>query len=644
MKKLLFFFLLTPVIICNLSFAQTPTLQQKLYYTCKIWGYTKYFHYDVSMCNVNWDSVLLHVLPMVKAAPDYDAFNDAIDTMLTAAGPITFATSYFPDTLAPDLKRNLNFGWMTDPILRADNQAFLLTVKDNFRPHAGCRVYRDTVGGSGWLSFPSDDPMLNVNTYTDYPDEYQRLLLLFAHWNIINYFDPYTYVFNKPMDTILFNNIVQIDTVSNAKTLCLAIRKITSGFDDIHVEDLTLSGYYPFTGYYVPELMLQYIQGEYIVVKSGVAAIPVGDAIISVNGLTASQWEDSLSDYISAGNGAGFHRDMCKYLLAGDEYSTENVVYADTSGATGSITLSRNVATNDAFFPEYYYPADSLDTISWTTIGCDLGYMNIGNLTLAGADTAYSALRNAPAIIVDIRNYPISRSAWELANLMYTGPRMFAILTEPDLTYPGTFKMFFDSLGVSENATPYLGTIILLFNQETQSAAEFDCMAFGAMPKVIKIGSQTAGTDGNITNLSLTQDIQSGFTTLGVYYPNGDSTERIGIVPDSIVTPTIAGIMQGWDEVLDKALQIGCAIASAVPTINTNKAAVSVFPNPAQSQLTISSTNQHINQVTITNLLGQTIYSKPHNSPQVQIDVSSLPTGLYIVKVNGSEVRKFVKE
>jgi len=275
---------------------------------------------------------------MVKAAPDYDAFNDALDTMLTAAGPIEVSTTYFPDTLAPELKRNLNFGWITDPILRADNQAYLLTIKSNFRPHAGCWVSRATTGGSGWLSFPNDDPMLNMNTYFSYPDEYQRLLLMFAHWNIINYFDPYTYVFDKPMDTILFNNVMQIDTVSSAQALCLAIKKITSGFDDAHVQDLTLSDYYPFPGFYVPELMLHYIQGKYVVVKSGVTAIPVGDAIISVNGLTASQWEDSLGTYISAGNSAVFHRDMCRYLLAGDDGTNENVVYADTAGVTGSIT------------------------------------------------------------------------------------------------------------------------------------------------------------------------------------------------------------------------------------------------------------------------------------------------------------------
>jgi hypothetical protein len=86
-------------------------------------------------------------------------------------------------------------------------------------------------------------------------------------------------------------------------------------------------------------------------------------------------------------------------------------------------------------------------------------------------------------------------------------------------------------------------------------------MILKAMPDAVIVGSQTAGTDGNISSFHISQEIQTGFTSLGVYYPNGDSTERIGIVPDSVVYPTVAGIRQGRDEVLEKALQVaGCLV------------------------------------------------------------------------------------
>ena len=71
-----------------------------------------------------------------------------------------------------------------------------------------------------------------------------------------------------------------------------------------------------------------------------------------------------------------------------------------------------------------------------------------------------------------------------------------------------------------------------------------------------------------------------------------------------------------------------------------------LFPNPAQTQITIASNHQPINQVTITNLLGQQVktYSGNHNGMLLSISVEDLPSGIYLVKINGTETRKFVKE
>jgi C-terminal processing protease CtpA/Prc len=40
-----------------------------------------------------------------------------------------------------------------------------------------------------------------------------------------------------------------------------------------------------------------------------------------------------------------------------------------------------------------------------------------------------------------------------------------------------------------------------------------------------------------------------------VFYPDKRPTQRIGIIPDIEVKPTIAGIREGRDEVLEEALR-----------------------------------------------------------------------------------------
>jgi photosystem II stability/assembly factor-like uncharacterized protein len=72
---------------------------------------------------------------------------------------------------------------------------------------------------------------------------------------------------------------------------------------------------------------------------------------------------------------------------------------------------------------------------------------------------------------------------------------------------------------------------------------------------------------------------------------------------------------------------------------------LSVYPNPASTQISVRASEQ-IRTVTITNILGQTVdtQTSTSNSQLVSINISGLPSGVYFVKVNGSEVRKFVKE
>ncbi len=40
------------------------------------------------------------------------------------------------------------------------------------------------------------------------------------------------------------------------------------------------------------------------------------------------------------------------------------------------------------------------------------------------------------------------------------------------------------------------------------------------------------------------------------FYPDGRQTQRIGIVPDIEIHPTIQGIRNGRDELLEKAMEI----------------------------------------------------------------------------------------
>ena len=70
---------------------------------------------------------------------------------------------------------------------------------------------------------------------------------------------------------------------------------------------------------------------------------------------------------------------------------------------------------------------------------------------------------------------------------------------------------------------------------------------------------------------------------------------------------------------------------------------LSIYPNPVNDVLYISSPGK-INSISICSFTGQTVYSHEYDRENVEVNVGALPTGVYFIKVNGKEVRKFVKE
>ncbi len=74
----------------------------------------------------------------------------------------------------------------------------------------------------------------------------------------------------------------------------------------------------------------------------------------------------------------------------------------------------------------------------------------------------------------------------------------------------------------------------------------------------------------------------------------------------------------------------------------------SLYPNPAQQQLTIDISETETTSIVITNLLGQTVFSKTYyGERQLKADISYLNAGIYIVNLQQAQGRlslKFIKQ
>jgi hypothetical protein len=183
-----------------------------------------------------------------------------------------------------------------------------------------------------------------------------------------------------------------------------------------------------------------------------------------------------------------------------------------------------------------------------------VAYLKLSNIKAADVPGYLEAAASTKGLVIDIRNYPSDFVVFALGNLLAGGTVPFARFTNIDLANPGAFQ-WGPTISLNPKAPRFAGKVVVLVDEISQSQAEYTAMAFRAAGATI-VGSTTAGADGNVSAIPLPGGLSTMISGLGVFYPDKRPTQRIGIVPDVDVKPTIDGIRLGKDEVLDAALRL----------------------------------------------------------------------------------------
>ena len=537
--KRLFVTLFVFVLLINVNvFSQSnPDNAQKMYYLCKVWGYLKYFHSEVSKGNRNWDSVLISSVVEAENAANSDDFNNVLMSLFSQAGFMAIPISPPPD-IEDSLKINLDLSWFKDDILSDAVKAELDTVKSRFREHDN--FYISPIQNAGNPLLNSDSAFTGLPRY---PNKEIRLDALFRYWNIINYFYPYKYQMDINWDSTLIRMIPIFINAANELEYNLAILELATYLNDSHAF-VSCYGLRIWDGTNYPPFTISFIENETIITKvhDNSTSARVGDIIRKIDGVDIQVLRDSLRKYTIGSNEATINRNINYSVMAG-EYGFSRMTVENTDG-TREVTFTRN----DAPYID--------STPIWRIIeNTNIGYADMGRLLPDSVASMFKDLWNTRSIIFDIRNYP-QGTIYNILDYLTTTPIQFVKFTLPYISYPGSFSWDEFSLGgVNPQPELYKGGITILFNEETQSHAEFTAMAFDYFPQTYKIGSQTAGADGNVSMIFLPGIVIGYFTGLGVFYPDGSETQRVGIIPDMEVKPTINGIREAIDEVLDAAIK-----------------------------------------------------------------------------------------
>ncbi|NJD23145.1 MAG: peptidase S41 [Melioribacter sp.] len=507
----------------------------------KLWGFLKYYHPSASNGELNWDYELFRVMPKVLKSNSKEERNKTLSQWINLLGAIkekqeSSILDYTKIKFMPDIK------WIEDETeLGKEINTQLKEIKN---------AKRDSSNFYIGINYTFE----NENPYKKWilPDVGFRLLALFRYWNIIQYYYPYKNLIVEDWNHVLQDFIPEFVKSSNALEYHLTIRRLIEKIPDTHA---TITGYdriiNDYLGKYRAACKISFIENKAVVTDiyskvDSTIQLKIGDIIEKVNGESVDDIVKRKLSIYPASNYPTKLRNISSDILRGnDEYIS--ITYL----RSGNIKTEKVKCVNVALISTI----PTIDKKYSKILDNNIGYLFPGTINNSELPELMKSFLKCKAIIIDFRCYP-SDNVFDLIEYLIPAPTQFMKFSMVNLVMPGMF-IFNDPQTVGKNNPDYFkGKVVVIVNEITQSSAEFYSMALRKAPRATVIGSTTAGADGDIRDIILPGGIKTRISGFGVYYPDGGETQRIGIVPDVEIKPTIKGLIEGKDELLEKAIQI----------------------------------------------------------------------------------------
>lgn len=531
----------------------TPMQINNLAILGKIWGFLKYHHPVASGGDYNWDFELFRITPKLLAVQTNTERNAILSNWIAKLGTFKIAEPTAVD--AKRIKYKPDFQWFSASGFSEALIAQLHRIRKAERPIESyyVRIYNDE---TPIAIFRNEANYANFK----YPDAGYRLLGLFRFWNIYEYFSPYKNIIDKPWQNVLKEYIPKFamakDELNYKLTVAAFIAETQDSHSDISPYDSAFRNFY---GEFKPNIEVTFINNQPVVSysndeKVGINSLRKGDIIQSINNVPVAQIINAKRNYFTGSNAPAVYRKLAIQFLRTN----------DTLMKVSYIRDQKIAQTTLKCFPfnkmNYRKPLPS-DT-GFKVMNGNIAYFHPGRLGNK-LQTVMPLAMQAKAIIIDMRTYPRPTSfAWDIGKYLFTQPMDIARYTQGSTETPGLFTYMSDDYmketRIGETKTDsFKGKVIVLVNEETQSLAELSTMALSTRPNTVIVGSQTSGADGTVgMPVAFPGGLSTGFTQIGVYYPNGKETQRIGITPNIEVKPTVKGLKEGRDEVLEKAISL----------------------------------------------------------------------------------------
>ncbi|MFL5620368.1 MAG: S41 family peptidase [Gemmatimonadaceae bacterium] len=558
-------------------------------------GYVRFFHPSEAAATTNWDELTVRGIRLVERAPNADSLVATLRAIFAPIAPnvAVYRTGARPPAPvgAPSAEsssvvfwRHFGYGVPTESPGASANNVYrserVSVAAPNGRPLATITLPL----GEANVSIQVPDPatpfhadlgagvsaMVPLAVYSSarsisdslrrakprpamerfaIDDRATRLADVALLWMVPQHFYPYHDIIRTDWPGALRRGLTEAAVAGDDAQIDAALEHVIAALRDGHGGVSR-----PSTARAIVDAVLRTVEGRVVVTARGdsaaAAGLRLGDEVLAIDGTAIADGLRVAESRVSGATPQWVRYVALRTLL---------------TGAPGSVTLRVRdpLASNDA-------PRDIVvrrrptpstrearpDKIAEVRPG--VFYVDFDRVSDEDVRVALPSLEKAKGIVFDMRGYPRQVNTAAVLALLADSTIRSAHFEVPIVTQPDHAHLEYVDGGwqITPRQPRLRAKVAFLTAGSAISYAESTMGVVEENHLGAIVGETTAGTNGNVNPFTLPGGYTVRWTGMRVTKRDGSPHHGVGIRPTVPVAPTLRGVKEGRDEVLERAIQI----------------------------------------------------------------------------------------
>ncbi len=556
----------------------------------RLYGYVRYFHPSDEASQIDWDKFAMDGVLFVEDAPDTNALIQRLQTLFCPIAPtvLIYANGTEPqlsdNLILPRQQRHMNVvmwkhhGWgfgisSAYTSERISDVASKDYFPENF-PDPQEPYHADLGSGISALVplslYSNEDgtlPKAPVDMVKSLPisgsanyspsgkDRTTRLADIVITWTVIQHFYPYFDVVNTDWDNALRTSLAEAAISEDDLDFKFTLDRMMEKINDGHAGSVVGPDYIYENSNPLP-INWAWIENKLVIthVLLSDTQLKPGDIVLAIDDEPV---EDIIREVEARTSGATTQ--VKKYIALNKMINGDSPQVAlriqPFSGDEYTLTVSRTIPWEDWHNATYFKLPEKPSIFE---IKPGIFYISAGRFTPDEFKEALENLKKAKGIIFDLREYPDNDRLASSFRVFSTTPLQGPKFLYPEIVSPDHQNMKFEdrTWWVQPSGDYFQTKTVLLIGANTVSAGETWAQIFSFNKMGDLVGEPTAGTNGDINQIKLPGNFTVTFTGLKTLNQDDSQFHGIGVQPTYPVSPTIQGIAEGRDEILDFAVNL----------------------------------------------------------------------------------------